>query len=107
VSDGPGRGDRPAPTTWTGDLAGFAAWARDVMDLGQFGAGLESVPPDSWPAVAERLTVVLAAEDGEPTAGQLRVGTDLTERLRTPAALLRRQIRLEKVRLVRERQPAR
>jgi hypothetical protein len=53
--------------------------------------------------VAERLEAAVAGGDAEPTAGQLRVGTDLTERLPTPAAILRRQIRLEKLRLIQER----
>jgi hypothetical protein len=88
---------------WSGDLEGFVAWARDTIDLGQFGAALATVPAERWPAVARRLDAALAEGEGEPTAGELRVGTDLTERMRTPAAILRRQIRLEKLRLVRER----
>ena len=88
---------------WRGDLEAFAAWAREAVDLRQFEAGLASVPAERWPAVAARLEAALAEGEGEPTAGQLRVGTDLTERLRTPAALLRRQIRLEKLRLLRAR----
>ena len=88
---------------WQGELEPFLAWAREVMDLGQFGAGLETVPPERWPAVAARLEQELARDEAEPDAGQLRVGTDLTERLRSPAAILRRQIRLEKLRLVQER----
>ena len=64
------------------------------------------MPADRWPAVAARLEAVLAARRGEPSAGQLRVGTDLTERMRTPAAILRRQIRLEKLRLVRAPRPS-
>ena len=73
------------------------------MDLGQLGAAIETVPRELWPAVAERLETALAEADAEPTTGQLRVGIELTERLPTPAAILRRQIRLEKLRLVQER----
>jgi hypothetical protein len=88
---------------WTGDLDAFVGWARAAVDLRQFEAALASVPAGRWPAVAARLEVALAEGDSEPTASQLRVGTDLTERLRSPAALLRRQIRLEKLRLLRAR----
>jgi hypothetical protein len=76
---------------------------REAVDLGLVGAALASVPDERWPAVAARLEAALAQDEGEPSAGQLRVGTDLTERMRTPAAILRRQIRLEKLRLVRAR----
>ena len=86
---------------WTGNLEGFVGWARETIDLGQFGAALATVPAERWPAVAARLEAALAEGEGEPTAGQLRVGTDLTERARTPVAILRRQIRLEKLRLLR------
>jgi hypothetical protein len=88
---------------WRDDPDAFVAWAREVMDLGQLGAALETVPPALWPALAERLEAALAVGEDEPSAGQLRVGTDLTERLRSPASILRRQIRLEKLRLVQER----
>jgi hypothetical protein len=88
---------------WTGDPDAFVAWSREVMDMGQFGAALATIPLGLWPAVAERLELALAADEEEPTAGQLRVGTDLTERMRSPAAILRRQIRLEKLRMVQER----
>jgi hypothetical protein len=88
---------------WTGDLDAFLDWSQEVMDLGQFGAALATIPLDRWPNVAERLEAALGAAEGEPSVGQLRVGTELTERLRTPAAILRRQIRLEKLRMVQER----
>ena len=88
---------------WAGDPDRFLARARDAIDLTQFGAALATVPAEHWPSVAARLEAALAEDEGEPTAGQLRVGTDLTERMRTPAAILRRQIRLEKLRLIRER----
>ena len=78
-------------------------WVRETVYLGQVGAALASVPDARWPAVAARLETALAQDEGEPTAGQVGAGTDLTERMRTPAAILRRQIRLEKLRLVRAR----
>jgi hypothetical protein len=88
---------------WSGDLEAFVAWCRETMDLGQLGAVLATVPGELWPAVAERLEAALAEDGGEPTSAQRRVGTDLTERMVSPAAILRRQIRLEKLRLVQER----
>jgi hypothetical protein len=94
---------RPVSMVWAGDVEGFVGWMRETVDLGQVGAALTSVPDERWPEVAARLEAALARDEGEPTAGQLRVGTDLTERMRTPAAILRRQVRLEKLRLVRAR----
>ena len=88
---------------WTGDLEAFVGWCRETMELGQFGAALESVPRELWPSVAERLEAELAEGAGEPTSHQRRLGAELTERMTGPAAILRRQVRLEKLRLVQER----
>jgi hypothetical protein len=88
---------------WSGDLEAFVAWCKDAMDLGQLGAALATVPGDLWPGVAERLEAELAAGDSEPTRDQLNRATGLADRMTGPAAILRRQIRLEKLRLVQER----
>jgi hypothetical protein len=40
--------------------------------------------------------------EGEPTERQRSVGVPLVERMRSPAAILLRQIRLEKLRMLNE-----
>jgi hypothetical protein len=86
---------------WQGAAEPFAAWCLETVDLRAFGEALRSVPGPEWPAFRARLAAALAQPGpGEPEADQLRRDTPLAGRARSPAAVLRRQIRLEKRRLL-------
>lgn len=88
---------------WTGDADELEHWCRQAIDLRAFAEALGSVPVELWPTFAARLDAALASDAAhEPTRAQLRQGVELTERLTTPAGLLRRQIRLEKRRILAE-----
>jgi hypothetical protein len=89
---------------WQGDAEPFVTWCLETVDLRAFGEALASLPSAEWPALRARLAAALAEPGpGEPESDQLRRDTLLAERLRSPAAVLRRQIRLEKRRLVEAR----
>jgi hypothetical protein len=89
------------PVRWQGTVEPFVAWCVETVDLPAFGEALRSVPGAAWPAVKERLAAALAQPGpGEPEADQLRRDTPLVDRMRSPAGVLRRQIRLEKQRLL-------
>jgi len=86
---------------WQGEVEPFAAWCLETVDLRAFGEALRSVPGAEWPALRARLAAGLARPGpGEPEADQLRRDTPLADRAVSPAAVLRRQIRLEKRRLL-------
>lgn len=92
---------------WDGDLERFERWCVEAIDLTAFAAALGSVPAAAWPSVRERLDAALGQPGpGEPSATNLQVGVGLVARMRTPAMLLRQQVRLEKLRLVAEHVPA-
>jgi hypothetical protein len=89
---------------WQGDAEPFVAWCLETVDLRAFGEALRSVPDAAWPALGARLSSALAEPGpGEPESDQLRRDTPLAERVRSPAAVLRRQIRLEKRRVLEAR----
>jgi hypothetical protein len=86
---------------WQGAAEPFAAWCIETVDLRAFAEALRSVPAAEWPALRASLAAALDRPGpGEPEADRLRRDTPLAERLRSPAAVLRRQIRLEKRRLL-------
>lgn len=94
--------DEQAPT-WQGDLGAFIEACVSRPDLAEFRAALASMPADQWPAVRAALATRLSEPSAdEPTALQRQVGVGLAARMTTPLGLLRRQIRLEKLRILSE-----
>lgn len=76
--------------------------ALALHDLRAFAALLAEIPEPAWADLSDRLKAALAARGGEPESDALRRDTPLAERMRSPAAVLVRQIRLEKQRLLEE-----
>ena len=88
---------------WDGDLAAFERWCVEARDLRQFREAVGSVPAALRPKVIERLRELLRQPGpGEPVSDQLRPDTPLADRMRSPLAVLLRQVRLEKLRLLEE-----
>ena len=86
---------------WRGAAEPFVAWCLETPDPRAFDRAVRSVPAADRPAVVARLSAALARPGpGEPEAEQLRPDTALVGRMRSPAAVLRRQIKLEKRRLL-------
>jgi len=71
-------------------------------DLNVFRAGVAKLPPDERVALRAKLA---RGGEGEPTERQRRVGVPLVDRMRNPGAILLRQIRLEKLRILDEASP--
>lgn len=88
---------------WQGDADAFATEIATAMDLRSVASALKSIPAEAWPQVQAILAARLfVPAPGEPEHAELRQGVPLTERFRSPAALLRRQVRLQKLRLLAE-----
>jgi hypothetical protein len=84
---------------WEGDPAAFERWCVEVRDLRAFREGVASAPAEE----RARLRDLLGRPGpGEPESEQLRRDAALTERMRSPVAVLLRQVRLEKLRLLDE-----
>jgi hypothetical protein len=84
---------------WSGDREAFERWCVETRDLREFGEAVASAPVEERPRLRELLS---RPGPGEPEAEQLRIGTPLAERMRSPLAVLLRQVRLEKLRLLDE-----
>ena len=84
---------------WQGDRAAFERWCVEARDLREFGEAVASAPPDARARLRELLS---QPGPGEPESDQLRRDTPLADRMRSPLAVLLRQIRLEKLRLLGE-----
>jgi hypothetical protein len=84
---------------WDGDLAAFERWCVEARDLRAFQDAVASLPESIRPGVVARLRERLRQPGpGEPESDQLRRDTPLGERMRSPLAVLLRQLRLEKLR---------
>lgn len=80
-----------------GDPAAFERWCVEVRDLGAFREAVATAPPEA----RSRLRDLLGQPGpGEPESAQLRRDTPLADRMRSPLAVLLRQVRLEKLRLL-------
>jgi hypothetical protein len=86
---------------WEGDPAAFERWCVEARDLRVFQDALASLPEADRPGVLARLRELLAQPGpGEPESEQLRSDTPLVARVRSPMAVLLRQVRLEKLSLL-------
>jgi hypothetical protein len=86
---------------WEGDSAAFERWCVEARDLTQFREAIASVPEADRPLVFTHVRDLLAQPGpGEPESDQLRRDTPLADRMRSPLAILLRQVRLEKLRLL-------
>jgi hypothetical protein len=84
---------------WTGDREAFERWCIETRDLRDFGEAVTSAPEDERSRLRDLLR---RPGPGEPEAEQLRSDMPLAERMRSPLAVLLRQVRLEKLRLLDE-----
>jgi uncharacterized phage protein gp47/JayE len=84
---------------WEGDAAAFERWCREARDLTAFREAIASAPAEERARLRELLR---QPGPGEPEAEQLRRDTPLADRMRSPVAVLLRQVRLEKLRLLDE-----
>jgi hypothetical protein len=88
---------------WEGDPSAFERWCVDARNLRQFQDAISSVPATIRPKVVTRLRELLGQPGpGEPESDQLSRDTPLADRMRSPLAVLLRQVRLEKLRLLEE-----
>jgi hypothetical protein len=86
---------------WDGDLAAFERWCVEARDLRAFQDAVASLPEPIRRQVVARLGDLLRQPGpGEPGSDQLSRDTPLVDRMRSPLAVLLRQIRLEKLRLL-------
>ena len=75
----------------------------ELIDLTAFRQAMAGIPLEMRADIYEQLRRALSSERvGEPTSHQMRSGTELIERQRTPAALFLKQVRLEKLAILAE-----